>query len=402
MTVRRPFAGAFLFALSALVVSPAAFAADDDDDSEAAAASESAAPSGAAASESAAPGECTGWFCDDESKSAPVPSLPPLGEGSLTIPGLDGVGKDVLSGTITEVVPGDHVTIKLPNGETKTLAWGTLLQLQISGKIVIGGGSTAASPPPPPAPPPATVVIAPPPPPKHAPPPPPPPSYHDAYPQAVSPPSRHFRERWALGVRLNFIQPGENSNLIKGTHNGLRDFVGGGTGLELALGYRVSPSWTPYGFFEYARFKNGTVNNDVDDKVSSAQVGLGIHANTNPDGLGFLFDIGVGYRWLTVPYGSGQLSSLDGGASATGPGKATYGGVTAMRLGLGLSLASSKSVRWDLMAQGSFGSFSTRRDSNATCVSGGYGKGETCETIPEKDRGAHAFVGVSLGALFDL
>lgn len=399
MTARRSIAGAFLFALSALVVSPSALAEDDEPaDSE----SEPASESPAAAKESAAPGECSGWFCDD----APKASVPAPGEGTVTIPGLDGLGKDVLSGTITEVVPGDHVTIKLPSGETKTLAWGTLLQLQISGKIVIGGGSTAASPPP--APPPATVIIAPPPPAKHAPPPPPaavyapPPS--DAYASTTTPSSRGFRERWALGVRLNFLSPGENSSLVKGTHNGLRDFVGSGTGLELALGYRVSPSWTPYGFFEYARFKNGTINHDVDDRVSSAQVGLGIHANTNPDGLGFLFDIGIGYRWLTVPYGSGQLSSLDSGAGnvPTGPGKATYGGVTAMRLGLGLSIASSKHVRWDLMAQGSFGSFSMRKDSNNVCVAGGTGKGEACETIPEDKRGAHAFLGVSLGALFDL
>ncbi len=347
--------------------------------------------------------DCTGWFCDDEGKSAPAPKA---GEPTTaTVPDGDG-GTDILSGKVVEVIPGVHIKLELANGEVKTIAWATLLQLQISGKIVIGGGSAAPAPKaaPPPAPP-SVVIIAPMPPQKQLPPPPP---------SHVSPPPvdhmdddghehRSFKERWALGFRLNFLQPGANSNLIKGTNNGLRDFVGTGTGLELNLGYRVSPAWTPYGFFEYARFKHGTINDGVDGNVTSAFTGLGIHANTNPDGpIGFLFDIAMGYRWLTVPYGPGQLSSLDGTPStggAQGPaGKVTYGGFQALRLGMGLSIVSSRHVRFDVQLQGTVGSFSRRTDSNGSCVGGG----KECESIPEDKRGAHMFGGLSIGGMFDL
>ncbi len=45
--------------------------------------------------------------------NAPAGQPTPLGTATIpsTIPGLD---SDVLSGTITEFVPGDHLTLKLP------------------------------------------------------------------------------------------------------------------------------------------------------------------------------------------------------------------------------------------------------------------------------------------------
>ena len=106
--------------------------------------------------------DCTGWFCDDDStkdespKAEPKPEPTPGDFGTATIPpgipgipAIPGLDPGVLSGTITELVPGDHLTLKLPNGELKTLKWGELLQLQVSGKIVIsGGGATTAHPPP--------------------------------------------------------------------------------------------------------------------------------------------------------------------------------------------------------------------------------------------------------------
>jgi hypothetical protein len=355
-----------------------------------------------AAAPMAAADDCTGWFCGgEEGAPTPVPTLPVPGQvGTATIPGP--AGNDVLSGVITEIVPGDHLTLKLPNGELKVITWPMLLQLQIQGKIVIGGGGATTAPPPPAAPPP-TVVITPAPPPA-APPPPPAPVY-DMPPQAMQPPTRHFRERWQLGVRLNFLSPSEGSSFGKGgvrLQNGgdstMRDFMGSGTAIQADLGYRVSPSWTPYGFFEYGSYKRGGMNADTDDKPTSTAIGFGLNANTNPDGVGFLFDIGIGYRWITVPYSAGGQYALDGiGGGGNAPGKVTYGGAEMLRLGLGLSFATSDHVRWDLTFQGAVGSVSHRSDSNGACVSP-----EDCKTIPDDKRGAYAFGGLSAALHLDL
>jgi hypothetical protein len=226
-------------------------------------------------------------------------------------------------------------------------------------------------------------------------------------PQAMKPPVQHFRERWQLGVRLNFMSPSEGSTFGKnGLHaqNGsgdysMRDYVGGGTAIQADLGYRVSPSWTPYGFFEYGSYKRGAANAGTEDKPSSTAVGFGLQANTNPEGpVGFLFDVGIGYRWITVPYEAGGQYALDGIGGANGAaGKVTYGGAELLRLGLGLSFATSEHVRWDITFQGAVGSISHRSDTNNSCVSS-----DDCKTIPDERRGAYAFGGISAALHLDL
>jgi len=343
----------------------------------------------AAADEEAATEKCEGWFCDEEGKAAPTPKV---GESStVTIPGVDGA--DVLNGTIQEVVPGDHLTLKLPNGELKTLKWAELLQLQISGKIVIGGGGTTVSPAPAPTtPPPTTVVIAPPPP-KYAPPAPPPPVYTP--PQAYdhgdddAPAKKEFRDRWALGLRLNFLSPNQQTSFVKDGPS-MKDTVGNGTGFEASLGYRFGPSWTLYGAYEYGKFRGGTHGGDG---ASSSVVALGMRANTNPEGLGFFFDIGLGYRWFTTK--NTAIAAANGQMTVMQDATTQYGGVDMLRLGIGLAIASSQHVNWHLGFTGAAGSFSKIND--AGCSHGG-----DCKTIPEEKRGSYAFGGLALGGQFDL
>lgn len=323
--------------------------------------------------------ECAGWFCDDENKSTPAPKV---GEtGTATIPGAMAGATDILSGTITEVVPGDHLTLKLPNGQLKTLKWGELLQLQVSGKIVIGGGGSTVSPPPT-----STVVITPPPPVYT--PPPPPAFVPDSYGEAPPPPKTSFRERWALGVGLRFVSAAEQTAFVKNGPS-MKDYLGGGTALEASLGYRIGPSWTMYGFFEYGRFRAGNVNAGTDESISSTAVGAGMRANTNPDGpLGFFFDIGIGYRWLTLPYAPSNSGAMN--SYATILSKTQFSGVEMLRLGLGLSVVASQHARWDLGFTTSVGSFSK------------YKNDQGDSTIPEDRRGAFAFGGLSLGGQFDM
>jgi hypothetical protein len=347
-------------------------------------------------SSAASADECTGWFCDEKAdgdssgKGEPKAGSPTPGE-EVAIPGaIPGIPSDVLSGTITEVVPGDHLTLKLPNGEVKTLKWAELLQLQISGKIVIGGGGAAPAPPPPPAPP-TTVVIAPPPP-KYLPPPPPtltyaPPPADESEVEHSSPRSS-FKERWTLGLGLALMSPNDRGTFFK---NGplMRDYVGGGTGFEASLGYRISPSWTPYGFYEYTHFRTGAANGAVDSSASASLAGIGMRANTNPDGpIGFYFDLGFGYRWMTVP----AVTNASSGAS-----NVQFAGWEYLRLGAGLALNSSRHVSWHIAAVGSAGSFSTMKDGSNSC---GKGSGR-CE-IPEEGRGSYAFGGLAFGGQFDL
>lgn len=344
--------------------------------------------------------ECTGWFCDETPKSpegddkAADPA--PGGDlGSVTIPGLDG---GILSGTITEIVPGDHLTLKLPSGELKTLKWGELLQLQISGKIVIGGGGSVSAPAPAPkAPPPPSTVVITPPPPKYVPPAPPPtPVYappDDSDGEYVAP-RDSFKERWTLGLGLSLMSPNDRATFVK--HGPLmRDYVGGGTGFEASLGYRFSPSWTTYGFYEYARFRTGPQNGDVDSSIKSSLLGLGLRANTNPDGpLGFFFDMGFGYRWMTVP---GAATAIAGSTPTSND--AQLAGWEYLRLGAGLSLNSSKHVRWHVAVVGSAGSFSKLKQPGGGCAGGGN---DGCDDIPEESRGSYAFGGLTFGGQFDL
>lgn len=365
--------------------------------------------------------ECEGWFCDDDKASSddasPAPTPKAGDDSAATVPGAEGVGSDVLTGKIIEVVPGDHLTLQLPNGETKTLKWSELLQLQIKGKIVIGAGGAATPAPPPAAAPPAAsppvVVITPPPPtyaPKHhhkkhlksyggtyAPPPPPylPPAANDSS-EADAADRKAFRERWTLGLGLSFLSPNDRATFFKNGPN-MTEYVGGGNAFEASLGYRISPAWTPYGFYEYGRYRTGSANTSADSPVTSSLVGLGMRANTNPEGpLGFFVDFGVGYRWLTVPYAGG---ASDGRSVMSGTGKTEYSGWEYLRLGLGLAIASSQNVRWTLAFTGSAGSFSKANDSNSGCVGPSEGG---CNEIPEERRGSYAFGGFAIGGHFDL
>jgi hypothetical protein len=233
------------------------------------------------------------------------------------------------------------------------------------------------------------VVIAPPPP-TYAPPAPPAPIYNTPpvdHSDDEPAPRKEFRDRFALGLRLNFLAPGEETSFFKGGPS-MKDSVGAGTGFEASLGYRFGPSWTLYGAYEYGKFKGGRVGGDG---ASSSVVALGMRANTNPDGFGFYFDIGLGYRWFTLKNAPVAMANGTTAYDAS----TQYAGVDMLRLGLGLALASSKHVNWSVGFTGAAGSFSKLDDSG--CSMGG-----DCKTIPEERRGSYAFGGLSLGGQFDM
>ena len=321
----------------------------------------------------------------------------------------------ILSGDVTEVIQGDHLAIRLPNGELRSVAWTQIGTMQIgaSGSIVIGGGGTTTNPPPPqPIPPPPVVYQPAPPPPVVYAPPPPPPQYPP--PNALPPPPPSgFHPAWTVGGRLGTLSPGANGDLVGATNNGadgnnfpVKNYVGSGIALEADLGYHFSPAWTFYGFWEHAFLGRGEVNADASGDGSSNFVGLGMSANTNPRGpIGFYFDVATGYRWLSFNYSNPTSATpiANGGTARSGPGTIdgtmTYSGFEALRLGIGMSFVVSPELRLDLLVHGSAGYFSRYSDTQAPCSAS---TDSQCGTIPSDRRAMHTFTGISLSAHWDL
>ena len=313
-----------------------------------------------------------------------------------------------IGGDILEMVTGDHLAIKLPNGQIKTVAWADLASLQVgaSGTIVIGGGTT---PPPPPQPVPPPPQPVPPPPVVYAPPPPPvvyapPPPYQPPYvAPAPPPPPERFRPAWTIGGRFGTISPGKSGDLIGASNNGtggdntpVRSYVGSGLSVEGDLGYHFSPAWTFYGFWEHGFLGKGDLNGAATDDASSNFVGIGMQANTNPEGpIGFYFDVATGYRWLNFAYANQNINGV-----ALDDGKATFGGFEALRLGVGAAFVVNPQFRLDVMLTGSAGYFSHYDDSNKPCA--GSPSGDSCGTIPSDRRAIHSFTGLSVSAHWDL
>ena len=331
--------------------------------------------------------------------SASVASAEP---GTIVLTDGTSIGGDIL-----EMVTGDHLAIKLPNGQIKTVAWADLASLQVgaSGTIVLGPTTPQPVPVPPPQPvPPPPVVYAPPPPPVvYAPPPPyvPPPP---AYVQPPPPPPERFRPAWTIGGRFGTISPGKGGDLIGASNDGsagdntpVRSYVGSGLSVEGDLGYHFSPAWTFYGFWEHGFLGKGDLNSNATDDSSSNFVGIGMNANTNPEGpIGFYFDVATGYRWLSFAYSNASPNGV-----ATNDGKVTFGGFEALRLGIGAAFVVNPQFRLDVMVTGSAGYFTRYDDSNNACGASPSGD-NNCGKIPSDRRAIHSFSGLSVSAHWDL
>lgn len=314
-------------------------------------------------------------------------------QGTITL----GNGQ-VVNGDVMEVVPNDHVTLKLPGGQVKAYAWTEIGQIGIGGQIVIGGAGPSATPPPA-APPPAAPPPAPGPQPVYAPapapynPPPPPPM------------RRYFYPAWTLGARLGTLSP--SGNLVGrndgSTYSGTTYYDNGekvpatrylktGWSLEGNIGFHFSPAWTLYGFWEHGRMSLGSENElATGDGVTNA-IGVGLNANANPRGpVGLLLDVGVGWRWLKFP-------TFDLNAAGTSTGivsSATLTGIDIIRLGIGLAIPLNEQMRLDLEARATAGVFLNH---SGACLTS-----DTCGTSIESGRqGTFVTAGFRAGIRWDL
>ncbi len=294
-----------------------------------------------------------------------------------------------LTGDVMEVVPNDHVTLKLPGGQVKAYAWTEIGQIGIGGQIVIGGAPPSSAPPPVQPPPPAApgpvYQPAPAAPPPYAPPPPP----------AAR---RYFYPAWNFGARLGTLSPsgnliGQNSNTYSGTtyyDNGEKvpasRYLKTGWSLEGDIGFHFSPAWTLYGFWEHGRMGLGSSNELASGDAVTNAIGIGLNANANPRGaVGLLLDIGVGWRWLKFP-------TLDAAALV---GTATLTGVDVLRLGIGLAIPLNEQVRLDLELRATGGVFLNHSGSCLTT--------DTCNTSIDSSRqGTFMTAGFRAGIRWDL
>jgi hypothetical protein len=103
--------------------------------------------------------------------------------------------------------------------------------------------------------------------------------------------------------------------------NGL---AAGGPSLEADVGARLGRQFIVYGFIEHAWMTNGTDSTwryptdptkiPFGDQLSASTdyTGLGFRWSSNPDRVGILFDVGLGYRWFRERWSSGAEMFLHG------------------------------------------------------------------------------------------
>ncbi len=193
--------------------------------------------------------------------------------------------------------------------------------------------------------------------------------------------------RFGLALRLGLAEATDESTMLRGGAP-MRELVGPGAALEIALAYRIAGGWWIRGFYEEAWFAPGRMNRELEREAISQTVGAGFRFATQlEEGFGIAFEIGLGYRWLTVPH---STATVVNGMQVGRSGETTYGGLQSLRMALGPTLSLVDGVRTDLLVNLSVGRFGEVR--GHACESS-----EQCGTISDADRSTHAFLGASLG-----
>ncbi|HVY32413.1 MAG TPA: hypothetical protein VHB79_38010 [Polyangiaceae bacterium] len=236
----------------------------------------------------------------------------------------------------------------------------------------------AAEPPPFEPPPPGLVVVEPP----------PPPPIHHLTPQ----------NSLVLGARLGWFfpfgnlyakaQPVSDQSGSGYVLDGVpwRDYASSGPMLELDAGVRLARSYTVFALWERAQLGTG---NAVDSLTGSQQDhadtdfwAIGLRASSNPDQLGFITEVAVGYRRArTVFENDVEYQFTDAPFEA--------------RLGLGAELRLSRMTSLSALATvgvGGFGELERVQPNNsATPISKSYDQSD-----------GHAWATINVGAHFDL
>jgi hypothetical protein len=331
---------------------------------------------------------CGDWFCEEE-KPANSPKIGP--DSAAQFSGQDVAVElqdgSIVRGVVVEIAL-DHVTIAV--GATKvTVAWPQVVSIRVN-------PTAAPAPTPAPAPAPAPTepesdasdeepakddvvveeVSKPPQSPKPAP------------TELVEPESKPALEPglFALGARAKLIAALEGGRFYNGGGQ-IADFATGGVGYELSFAIRLTNALMLRAAYDHAELFRGERNFSGNDSPTSDAVGIGVRwlFGNAPDVRG-VFEAGVGYRWLRVPYASG--AAPDSAPRRPGAGIATYEGAQSLRTAIGAAFPIDDHGRFEVLLEGSFGRFTRVHDDNAEVRD---------RTLADGATTTHAFLGIAVG-----
>jgi hypothetical protein len=162
------------------------------------------------------------------------------------------------------------------------------------------------------------------------------------------------------------------------------DFASSGPTIELDVGARLARSYTVFGFWELASLGTGdTLGGEFggQNRGVSHHIGAGLRFSTNPDDIGMLVEVGLGYRRFDASWKNGtELAARDG--------------LLNTRIGLGMNIRFSPQFVLSPMAMLGGGSFEK--------IEWAFADGSKGGAFSELSRaGQHTTASLQVGAHFD-
>jgi len=229
---------------------------------------------------------------------------------------------------------------------------------------------------------------------------PPPPGFYPGEPVFEPPPPpepHHIAPRTALwlGARVGWFMPfgnawargvgDANGNLnLKGVP--WRDYVSSGPMFELDLGARLSRNYNLFALWERAQLGDGrgdSATTGLPGHTNGGDTdfwGIGIRASSDPDHVGFVTELALGYRRARAKYDGGELQFTDAPFEA--------------RLGVGADIRLNRMVTLSPMFTLGVGSFGKIERVSAGSVADQMGVDDQAD--------GHAWATLSMGGNFDL
>jgi hypothetical protein len=163
------------------------------------------------------------------------------------------------------------------------------------------------------------------------------------------------------------------------------DYASSGPMFELNAGARLSRNYSVFALWERASLGSGNGNSETaalggkPDRGDTDFWGVGVRASSDPDRIGFVTELAIGYRRARSKFDNGEVQFTDAPFET--------------RLGIGAEFRLSNVVSLSPMATLGLGSFGT-----IETVSNGQIRDATA---PYDQSGAHAWATFTLGGHFD-
>jgi hypothetical protein len=191
-----------------------------------------------------------------------------------------------------------------------------------------------------------------------------------------------FGNLWARGVPTGSDAEGYYY-LLEGKP--WRHYASSGPMLELDAGVRLSRSYSVFLLWERAETGSGSLESGPDGKQARGDTdfwAIGLRASSNPDRLGFVTEVAIGYRRARTLFENGaEYQFTDAPFEA--------------RLGLGAEYRLSRVVSWSALATVGVGGFGLAERIGPS--------GESSPLTNRFDEGdGHAWATLGVGAHFDL